>query len=99
MIIYNVNIPDGFVNGQMGTVIGFEFFDTSPDKIEAVIVTLDDPNAGLNQINTYKGISWQWKNQNGIPIFRSKFAAYKPSKRTNKGHIKYQILQFPLHLS
>ena len=26
MIIYNVNIPDGLVNGQMGTVIGFEFY-------------------------------------------------------------------------
>ena len=50
--MYNISIPDGLVNGQMGTVIGFNFFDTSPDNVEAVIVTLDDPNAGLNQMNT-----------------------------------------------
>ena len=25
MIIYNDKIPDGLVNGQMGTVLGFEF--------------------------------------------------------------------------
>ena len=62
-------------------------------------MSLDDVNAGTNQIETYKGISWKWRKQNGIPIFRSKFTAYKPSKRTNIGYIKYQILQFPLRLS
>ena len=78
MVIYNVNIPDGLVNGQMGTVIGFEFYKNSPENVEAVIVSLDDVNAGINQIETYKGISWKWRNQNGIPIFRSKFTAYEP---------------------
>ena len=57
MIIYNVNIPDGLVNGQMGTVVGFQFYKNAPEKVEAVIVTLDDHNAGSEQINTYKSIS------------------------------------------
>ena len=99
MIIYNVNIPDGLVNGQRESVLGFEFFNNAPGNVEAVIVRLDDPNAGIDQVNKYKGISWQWKEQNGIPIFRSKFTAYKPSKRSDKGYLKYQILQFPLRLS
>ena len=100
MMIYNVNIPDGLVNGQMGTVIGFQYFQNSPDNVEAVIVTLDDTNAGTDQINKYAGISWKWKEQNGIPIFRSKFTAYKPSKRGgDKGYLRYQIMQFPLRLS
>ena len=99
MIIYKVNIPDGLVNGQMGSVLGFEFFNNTPENVEAVIVRLDDPNAGIDQMNKYQGISWKWKEQNGIPIFRSKFTAYKPSKRSDKGYLKYQILQFPLRLS
>ena len=81
MIIYNVNIPDGLVNGQMGTVIGFEFYKTAPEKVEAVIVTLDDPNAGSEQINKYKSISWKWGFQRGIPIFRSKFLNVKTIKK------------------
>ena len=98
-MIYNVKIPDGLVSGQMGTVIGFEFHDDSQENVEAVIVSLDDQNAGLEQINRYKGISWKWQNQNGIPIFRSKFTAHKPSKRADKGYLRYQIVQFPLRLS
>ena len=56
----------------MGSVLGFEFFNNAPGNVEAVIVRLDDPNAGIDQVNKYKGISWKWKEQNGIPIFRSK---------------------------
>ena len=99
MIIYNISIPDSLVNGQMGTVIGFEFFKSSPEKVEAVIVNLDDSNAGLDQINNYKGMSWKWKDQNGIPIFRYKITAYKPSKSGDKEYLRYQIMQFPLRLS
>ena len=94
MIIYKVNIPDGLVNGQMGSVLGFEFFNNTPENVEAVIVRLDDPNAGIDQMNKYKGISWKWKEQNGIPIFRSKFTAYKPSKRTDKGYLNIKSYNF-----
>ena len=59
MIIYNVNIPDGLVNEQMGSVLRFMFFNNAPGNVEAVIVRLDDPNAGIDQVNKYKGISWK----------------------------------------
>ena len=59
MIIANVDIKDGIVNGSLGTVIDFVKTVSKNEKgedvvdVRSIIVVFDDPETGLDQMATY----------------------------------------------
>ena len=96
MIIFNVNIPDSLVNGALGTIIDIIF--DSVGRIEAVIVKLDNPKAGLDQMKEYNEISEKYVEKSGCPIFSSTTEYHISHKRKrNKNHgATCKVTQFPL---
>ena len=89
-LVFNINTVDELVNGGLGTVIGFEH-DKSGNVI-AVIVKLDDENAGLQQRKEHSKHSEKYKDQTGTPIYKHKLRTFSRNKETH-------IEQFPLSLA
>ena len=89
-LVFNVNTVDELVNGALGSVIGFEK-DKAGNTI-AVIVKLDDVNAGLNQRKQYPKHSNKYQEQDGTPIYKHKLRIFARNKETH-------IEQFPLTLA
>ena len=93
----NINTSDHLVNGAMGTVVGFE--KDSQGKVEYIIVSFDDEDAGHAQRQKYSWICAKYQHQNGTPI------AIHPQRhqpRSKKGYshaISCKIIQFPLKLA
>ena len=108
MIIANVDIRDGIVNGSLGTVIDFVKVISKNEKgedievVKSIIVVFDDPETGLDLMNANQ---WDenvriYKEQRGVPIPRSNLMYQVPYKRNYKEHgSKCQLRQFPLKLA
>ena len=108
MIIANVDIKDGIVNGSLGTVIDFVKTKSKNEKgeiiesVRSIIVVFDDPDTGLDLMNDN-----QWDEnvkkhygQRGVPIFRSNLTYQVPYRKNCKEHgSTCQVKQFPLKLA
>ena len=106
MIIANVDITDGIVNGSLGTVIDFvktvvtnEKTGEQKEEVRSIIVVFDDPETGLDQMANHQ---WdenirQYQNQRGVPIFRHNLMYQAPYRKNYKTHgAMCQVKQFPL---
>ena len=60
MVVANIDIPDGLVNGSLGKVIDFVFHPYKagePKRVKAVLVQLDSETMGQNTRNKYLDLS------------------------------------------
>ena len=108
MIIANVDIKDGIVNGSLGMVLDFVKTVTKDkdgkekEEVKAVIVRFDDPETGLDQIarNKFDENLRKFEKDKGVPIFRSNLLYQAPYKKSYKTHnCQVSIKQFPLKLA
>ena len=93
MMISNVFISDGLVNGAMGNVV--DFVTNSKGLIECIIVEFESEKCGKQQRNKYPAISQRYKGRNGTPIFRHDIGYQIGKRRTSA---KAKVLQFPFTL-
>ena len=101
MIIANVDIKDSLVNGSLGTVIDFVKTATinGEEEVRSIIVVFDDPDTGVDQISRhqYDQDIRKYKEQKGVPIFRSNLMYQVPHRKGSKSHgAMCQVKQFPL---
>ena len=98
MMIHNVDIADGLVNGVTGKVLNFAKNDKQ--EVQAVIVKFDDDEIGKNCRNELSNFHRDVKKKNGVPVFKTKFC-YKSEKQGSQRKTgKDQWLrQFPLRLA
>ena len=95
VMVYNVNIPDGLVNGSTGIIIGVEY---KKNNVDCIIVKFDKDTSGQQQRERYPGLTAKYKSQNGTPIFRHEIECTLPTKMGKSlgfGSIA-KINQFPL---
>ena len=97
MLIFNINVLDGLVNGSLGNVVGIQ---TRTDGfVEFIIVAFDDKDSGSRQRQKYPGLSAIYREQNGTPIKRSKLEYDRTSKSGKKHAAKSWVEQFPMRLA
>ena len=97
MLIFNINVLDGLVNGSLGNVVGIE---TKMDgSVEFIIVAFDDQNSGIIQRQKYPSLSAKYREQNGTPIKRWKLEYDRTSKNGKKHSAKSWVEQFPMRLA
>ena len=78
---------------------------TENGDVEALIISFDSPEAGLEQKNEFKYLSQKYMDQNGCPIFRSTteyFISLKrnSAKKQGKCHgAMCKVTQFPMRLA
>ena len=95
VMVYNVNIPDGLVNGSTGIIIGVEY---KKKNVDCIIVKFDKDSSGQQQRERYSTLAAKYKSQNGTPIFRHEMECTLPTKMGKSlgfGSIA-KIIQFPL---
>ena len=98
MINTNVSITDSLVNGSLGTVI--DIIITEAGDVKAIIVALDDPEAGEQQRKNYPADSHKYEHQNGCPLYRKNVEYPIPHRKSNKHHGSCcKVSQFPLRLA
>ena len=101
MLVYNVCIPDGLVNGTFGTIIDILF--NKEGQAETIIIAFDNPDTGLKQRAEFKVISEEYADQSGCPIFKhptEHYINYRSAKNQGKSHgAKWKLNQFPLRLA
>ena len=100
VLTWNVSTVDDLVNGSSGTIVGIEFKKLSKDKnVEAIIVSLDDKNAGQNQRQKYKRLSEKYKSVNGTPILRHELEYNVPKGKGSSSHeASAKVEQFPIRI-
>ena len=83
MLIHNIDILDGLVNGVNGKIIDF-VYRTMEKKltIYAVIVKFDDDDIGSQWRKKYSEIHPSINNFNGVPIFKVR-REYKSQRRAS----------------
>ena len=98
MIIANVDIKDGIVNGTLGTVIDFVKVVSKNEKgedvidVKSIIVMFDDPETGVTHASN--------EHQGGVPIFRHNISYNIPHRKSSKTHgAMCHVKQFPLKLA
>ena len=101
MMVHNIDIADGLVNGVTGTAINFSFITVNGKKqVQAVIVKFDDDEIGKQCRKEHSTFHPDVKNRNGVPIFRTKFAYQSEKQRSQRKTGKDQWLQqYPLKLA
>lgn len=99
VLIYNVNTPDGLVNGAMGTLIGF--WKDASERVQYVIVSFDSPSTGEIQRKKYPNISYKYQERNGTPIGKEslEYEIGKRKSKMTKASARAKVLQFPLRLA
>ena len=103
MLIYNVCIPDNLVNGRFGTLIDITV--TKTGEPEALIISFDNPETGVEQRQEFKLIAEKYKDQNGCPIFKEPTeynidCKSKKARKEGKVHgAKCKLTQFPIRLA
>ena len=100
VLTWNISTVDDLVNGSSGTIVGVEYKKLSKDKkVEAVIVSLDNKNAGQIQRQKYKRLSEKYKSVNGTPIFPHELECNIPRGKGSSSHeATGKIEQHPLRL-
>ena len=68
MLVWNVNTPDGLVNGAMGTVI--DIVKNPKGQVNCIIVSFDSESAGEMVHEKYPNIKSRYRARNGTPMFR-----------------------------
>ena len=101
MMIHNIDIADGLVNGVTGKVLNFAYRTVNgKPEVQAVIVKFDDDEIGKQRRKEHSNFHPDVKQKNGVPIFKIKFA-YKSEragslKKTGKDQ---WLRQYPLSLA
>ena len=101
MMIHNVDIADGLVNGVTGKVLDFAYRTVNDKKeVQAVIVKFDDDEIGKQCRKEHPHFHRDIKQKNGVPIFKIKFA-YKSKKQgsARKTGNDQWLRQYPLKLA
>ena len=95
VLIFNVDVIDGLVNGSSGTIIGLEMKE---GDIFCIIVQFDDETCGKEQRTKYPNLSKKYEARNGTPIFRQELE-YQVMSRKGYGHAtRAKVQQFPIKL-
>lgn len=101
MMVHNVDIADGLVNGVTGKVLNFAYQKVN-GKLEvlAVIVKFDDDEIGKQCRKEHSNFHPDVKQKNGVPIFRVRFT-YKSEKQGSlrKTGRDQWLRQYPLKLA
>ena len=101
MMVHNVDIADGLVNGVTGKVLNFACKKVN-GKLEvlAVIVKFDDDEIGKQCRKEHSNFHPDVKQKNGVPIFRVRFT-YKSEKQgtLRKTGRDQWLRQYPLKLA
>ena len=97
MLIHNINIPDGLVNGALGTVIDILLADQSRD-VGVIIVAFDNPYVGSEQRREFSHLANLYLDQGGTPIYRSTLE-YQIRTRGRIHGASCKVTQFPLRLA
>ena len=101
VMVHNVDISDGLVNGVTGKVLNFIFRQISgKSEVIAVIVEFDDPEIGRlcrkDNINIHDDV----KNKNGVPVFKNIFRYKSAGHGSSKiGGKDLWLKQIPLTLA
>ena len=100
-LTWNLNTPDGLVNGTCGTIIGIEWSSklSKDRRVNAIIVKLDDDKAGIQQRQKHQRLSKKYEKENGTPIFRHEISYNIHSKRGFSHAVKAKVTQFPLRIN
>ena len=100
VLTWNINTVDDLVNGSSGTIVGIEFNKLSKDrKVEAIIVSLDDKNAGQLQRKKHERLSKKYESDNGTPILRHELEFNVPRGRGGSSHeATAKVEQFPVRI-
>ena len=100
-LTWNLNTPDGLVNGTCGTIIGIEWSSklSKDRRVNAIIVKLDDDKAGIQQRQKYHRLSKKYEKENGTPIFRHEISYNILSKRGYSHAVTAKVTQFPLRIN
>ena len=101
MMIHNVDIADGLVNGVTGKVLNFAYRTVNGKReVQAVIVKFDDDEIGKQCRKEHPNFHADVKQRNGVPIFRTKFS-YKSEKQGSlrKTGKDQWLRQYPLKLA
>ena len=96
MLIFNISVVDGLVNGSLGHVVGIE---KKGENVEFIIIHFDDHGSGSRQRATYPGLTAKYRAQNGTPIKRYKLDYQLTSKGGKKHAAKSWVEQFPIRLA
>ena len=97
VMVYNVDTPDGLVNGEMGTVI--DIVKTKEgDDVEYIVVQFDLEETGDRLRRKHPLIASRYQKQNGTPIFRQ-MTEYQVGKAKKLSCTKAKLWQFPLRLA
>ena len=101
MMIYNIDIADGLVNGVTGIVLDFAYRTVNgKPEVQAVIVKFDDDEIGKQCRKEHSNFHPDVKKKNGVPIFKTKFSYQSERRASLKKTGRDQWLQqYPLKLA
>ena len=95
--VFNVDIMDGLVNGQCGTVIGIE--KERNGQVQYIVVKFDDESCGKRQRHEFRNkLSQKYLEQNGTPIFRHELEFNLATRGGWTSSSTATLNQFPLRL-
>ena len=78
MMVHNVDISDGLVNGVTGRVLNFVYRNIrGKNEIFAVIVEFEDPEIGQQCRKDNINIHDDVKNGNGVPLFKTNIFGFE----------------------
>ena len=100
VLTWNISTVDDLVNGSSGTIVGIEYKKLSKDKkVEAIIVSLDDKNAGQIQRQKHKRLSEKYKSVNGTPILPHELEYNVPRGKGSSSDVPTaKVEQYPVRL-
>ena len=101
VLVNNIDLPDGLVNGAPGKVLNFVYRKLRGEtEIIAVIVEFEDPEIGRQCRKDNINIHDDVKNKNGVPVFKD-FFYYKSKGRgsSKRGGKDLWLKQVPLTLN
>ena len=97
MLVFNINLLDGLVNGSTGILVRIEY--NKHGNVECLVIKFDDDDSGEEQRKTYPQISRKYESQRGTPIFRFELE-YPIKARAGWSHAaNAKIVQFPVKLA
>ena len=101
MLLHNIDIADGLVNGVTGNVLDFAYRTIEGKrKIIAVIVKFDDDEIGKQCRKEHLNFHPKVKNENGVPIFYQQIVHQAENRRSKKKAGKnLSFKQIPLVLA